>query len=242
MTIQEMHFDFMQKLNKMDSQRYRDLLVPEIDWKLNEAQEIFVKLTADPTLQSDLGVEVNQRTTDDIRTIVVNQKFADGIIPTVWDEDDTYIASLPDDYWFYLNSDVYASKDGCTSVQMRKVSIVQHDDEHENSPYNRSSFNWREVNVSFIKEGLLIFTDGDFSVGKVCYQYLVKPTMMHNAQDFEAGSYLYFDGTELTGRQDCILPDSCHRDIVDLAVLITSGDLAMSSYAFKAKKLELSGK
>ena len=48
MTIQDMHYDFKKKLNKIDSQQNRNLLIPEIDWTLNEAQELFVKITAFP--------------------------------------------------------------------------------------------------------------------------------------------------------------------------------------------------
>ena len=61
MNAREMHYDFKQKLNKIDSQKYRNLLVPEIDWKLNEAQEVFVKIIAEPRLRSQLGFEINQR-------------------------------------------------------------------------------------------------------------------------------------------------------------------------------------
>ena len=80
MNAREMHYDFKQKLNKIDSQKYRDLIVPEIDWKLNEAQEVFVKVIAQPRLQSQLGFEINQRTINDIRTIVIDQKPVDGIV------------------------------------------------------------------------------------------------------------------------------------------------------------------
>ena len=38
MNISEMHYDFKKKLNKVDSEQNRNLLVPEIDWALNEAQ------------------------------------------------------------------------------------------------------------------------------------------------------------------------------------------------------------
>ena len=48
MTIQEMHYDFKMKLNKIDSEQYRNLRIPEIDWKLNEALEIFIKINAEP--------------------------------------------------------------------------------------------------------------------------------------------------------------------------------------------------
>ena len=44
MTIQEMHYDVKMKLNKVDSQQYRNLIIPQVDWILNEAQELFVKL------------------------------------------------------------------------------------------------------------------------------------------------------------------------------------------------------
>jgi hypothetical protein len=36
------------KFNKVDSQKNRNILVPEIDLYLNEAEEIFVKLIAEP--------------------------------------------------------------------------------------------------------------------------------------------------------------------------------------------------
>ena len=40
MNIREMHYDFKKKFNKIDSQKNRNLLVPEIDWSLNEAVNI----------------------------------------------------------------------------------------------------------------------------------------------------------------------------------------------------------
>ena len=43
LNVQEMHYDFKIKFNKLDSNDYRDFQVPEIDWLLNEAQEIFLK-------------------------------------------------------------------------------------------------------------------------------------------------------------------------------------------------------
>ena len=41
MTVQEMHYDFKMKLNKIDSEQYRNLRVPEIDWLLNEILQIY---------------------------------------------------------------------------------------------------------------------------------------------------------------------------------------------------------
>ena len=64
MNIKEMHYDFKKKLNKIDSQQYKNLLVPEIDWTLNEAAEIFVKDII------KAGIENGQTSIDDVRALI----------------------------------------------------------------------------------------------------------------------------------------------------------------------------
>ena len=89
MTIQEMHYDVKMKLNKIDSQQYRNLIVPQIDWILNEAQELFVKMIAEPRIASHYGYEIGQKTWMDIRSIVEEEKE---ITPT------DNLVSLPPDF------------------------------------------------------------------------------------------------------------------------------------------------
>lgn len=239
MTARQMHYDFKQKLNALDSQKYRNLEVPEIDWKLNEAQELFVKMIAEPRLQSQLGFEVNQRTLDDIRLIVRDQRFNEGVVPVAFDTDkSSYIAALPSDYWFYAKTVVYAKKGTC-EARMRKVKIMQHDDEHEESPFDRSSFEWRVVNVRFNKEGLRVFTDKTFEITKVCYEYLIQPKYIHNAQDFGDNGEYELEGTVLTGSQNCELPSGVHREIVDLAVFVATNDIPLPLYSLKKDKLNI---
>ena len=98
MTIEEMHYDFKQKLNKIDNQAYRNLRVPEIDWKLNEALDIFIKRVSEPRKKNGLGFERNQRTIDDIRTLVINQNTVTAnCIPAVVYDNTSYVLVLPDD-------------------------------------------------------------------------------------------------------------------------------------------------
>jgi hypothetical protein len=52
-------------------------------------------------------------------------------------------------------------------------------------------------------------------------------------------SYTLPDGTVLVGSQDCELPEHTHREIVDIAVLITTGDLQSGDYQLKQAKLNL---
>lgn len=239
MNAREMHYDFKQKLNKIDSQKYRNLLVPEIDWKLNEAQEVFVKIIAEPRLRNQLGFEVNQRTIDDIRTIVINQSFSGGtcITPTVYD-DSSFLIALPSNYWFHVASKIYATKGNCENVLL-KATPVEHDDESEVSFFDRSSFEWRRSNYRFIDTGIRAFTDGTFTITKYCLDYLKQPRRIHNAQDYQGATYTTLDGVVLTGTQSCELPVMVHKEIVDLAVLITAGDLSLPDYQFKLNKTKL---
>lgn len=239
MTARELQYDFKQKLNRIDSQKFRNLLVPEIDWKLNEAQELFAKMIAQPRLRSQYGFEINQRTIDDIRTIVIDQKKVDGAVPSVYDVSSfSYVITLPEDYWYYSSGRVYATKGNCTDIRL-KAKEIQHDDEAELSPFDRSSFEWRVSNIWFNSQGIVIFTDGTYTPTRFPIQYLKQPRIIHNAEDFEGGTYDTLEGVSLVGMSNCELPIGVHREVVDLAVLITSIDLNMPNVQLKQNKVRL---
>ena len=235
MNIKEMQYDVKFKLNKVDSEQYRNLRIPELDWVINEAYEIFVKSIAEPRTSNYLGFETSQRTIDDIRTIVVNDK---SLIPTKLDNK-TYTATLPQDYMFFISANIVMSKKGC-SDRSGTVIVRQHDDRFEISPFDDSSFEWKEVNIRFYDGGIKIFTDGTFEIKEVKLNYIRKHAYIHNAQDFlPTGSYKLPSGQVLTGIQNCELPDQTHREIVDIAVLILTNNLELPSYQFKQAKVNL---
>ena len=215
MTIEEMHYDFKVKINRIDTTRNRDFYIPEIDWLLNEAQELFVKIVAFPRRYTGLGFEVNQRTIDDIRPLVVFRYNA-----TINRVNEVI---LPDNYWHYLRGEVIMSKGECNNVEGR-IYIRQHDDEFEKSPFDKSSFEWREVNATFHGNRMKLYNK-DFVVNQVLLTYLRRPVYMHFAQGFGSGSYTLPDGTVLTGKQDCELPEQTHREIVDLAVMLATKNI-----------------
>lgn len=233
MDIKAMHYDYKKKLNKVDSQQHRNLRIPEIDWVLNEAQEIFIKLIAEPRLKNHLGFEVNQRTIDDIRTIVVSEKQSDPI--TINDNE----ASLPQDYLHFISGSVLTSKEGCDD-RKAKLFIRQQDDEFEQSPFDKSSFDWKTVNGIFAENKIEFFDDDTFTNKTLYIGYIKKPSYIHNAEDFTANGYNLPDGTNLSGIVNCELPDHTHREIVDIAVLITTGELENQlGYQFKQEKFNL---
>lgn len=235
MDIRAMHYDFKQKLNKIDSQQYKNLRVPEIDWKINEAVDIFIKLVAQPRIKNHLGFETSQRSIDDLRTIVVDE----AVLALANNADGTYTGTIPTDYQFYSSAEMTISKTDCTAKTARAIQI-QHDDRDQESPFDKSSFNWGEVNVRFYEDGIKIFTDSTFAVDEFRLDYIKKHLYIHNAQDFLPGAtYNLPDGTVLAGSQDCVLPEHTHREIVDIAVLIATGELQMPDYQIKQNKLNL---
>jgi hypothetical protein len=238
MSIKRMHYDVKVKLNKVDSQQYRNLLIPEIDWALNEAQYIFIKNIAEPRKKRntlDVGFEKNQRAIDDIRTIV-----KDNVVSTASKIDDyTYTIGLPSDYMHLVSCKAKLTKGGCYNVPADCV-LRQHDDSFESSPFDKSSFEWREVNIRFYDEGIKVFSDGTFSVNSLHLDYIRKPLYMHNAEDFgSSAQYILPDGVTLTGYQDCELPFQTHSEIVDIAVLVLTGQMQYNDYNIKREKLNL---
>lgn len=227
MSIKRMHYDFKKKFNKLDSQGNRNLLVPEIDWALNEAHDIFVALIAEPRLKNHLGFETSQRSIDDIRTIV----------ETACSDPSEGLISLTDDYLYFVRGKCSTRKGNCTSTA--RLLIKQHDDMFEESPFDRSSFEWQEVTALFNSQGLQAQTDGTFDIDEACITYIRRTPYMHNAEDYRGGTYTLPSGEVLTGFLDCELPEATHREIVDIAVLVASGEIQASDYQLKLNKLKL---
>lgn len=228
MTIKDMHYDFKKKLNKIDSQQNRNLRVPEIDWTLNEAQELFVKMIAFPRASRHLGLEVSQRTIDDIRTIVVEDECI-----SVGEDGNV---TLPENYLHLVTGRALMSKGDCEDVKSRPILVRRHNEEFQDSVFDISSFEWREVNAVFHEDGIRVFDDGTFTITKLCIDYIRKFKYIHNAEDFRAGTYNLPSGQTLTGHQNSELPESTHREIVDLAVMIASGELQLTSFNFHQAK------
>lgn len=234
-----MHYDFKMKFNKGDSQNNRNFQVPEIDWLLNEALSIYIKVIAEPRFRKPemSGIDFNQRTINDLREIVDESKSkeATGIALTQFD-DTRWLATLPTDYMFYTRGYVVATKDKCKG-KLRCYEKSRGDIHEENTHYN-SSFEWREINIETSGNNLVIYSDNTFTPSKLLLSYLRIPKYMHNAQDF-GGSYMNADKTvTYTGHQNCELSSITHSEIVDLAVLITAGNI-LGDYQTKLEKLKL---
>jgi len=238
MTVQDMHYDFKKKYNKVDSQQNENLLIPEIDWTLNEAMNLFIKIIAQPRLVSYTGFEKNQRTIDDIRTLVKNNQcfnVSNNVLP------------LPNNYLHFIKGYTLLSKEGCTPDEQENNSrnrfkkarlfITKHNDLFEENTFTKSSFEWGEVNALFFDGGLRFYTDNTFTIKECCLSYIRKPLYIHNAINFYTGTYSLPSGIILTGSQNCELPEHTHSEIVDIAVMLATGELYASDFQTKLAKL-----
>ena len=235
MNVREMQYDIRQKVNRLGTNQNQNLRIPELDWKINEAIDVFIKAVAQPRIPNHLGFETSQRSTDDVRTLVVDDKP----LPVVKVDEFTYYAELPTEYNFFVSGRVDITKDACGSKTARAIP-QQHDDRFQEDSFANSSYEWGDVNIYFYEKGIKIFTDGTFKVDKLRLDFIKKHPYVHNAQDFlPQKSYKDLRGYTLTGSQDCELPEHTHREIVDLAVLSIATDLQLPDYQIKQARLAL---
>lgn len=229
MTIVDMHFDFKEKMNKIDSQTFINYRIPEIDRFLNDGMMIFIKNIAYPRNLKSSFVEKNQRTIDDIRTIVTEAKgvpINDGK------------CRLPNDYMFYVKAEALCQKEGDT----KKLRVIKrkHKDRFDANVFYNSSYEWGEVMGYFRGDDLYLFDDTTFQIISCDLSYIRSPRYMHNANGIrQGGGYSLGDGNMLTGTQDCELPEHTHNEIVDLAVMIAKGIVHEDGYRASQEKLRL---
>ena len=230
MDIRDMHYDFAIKYNKVDSNGNEHLEIPEIDWLLNEAQEMYIRNIAEPFSNKFHGFELNQRTIDSISPIVKTEDIT--IVSNSY-------AELPEDYFFYVNGIVTMSRGKCLN-KTGLLLIKQHDDEFLFDSFQKSSFEWRELVANFEERGLVIYPE-DFIVNKIALTYLKKPEYLHNAEDFNpGGGYELPSGKSLLYRSHCIFKEDVCKDIVDIAVMLAAQNTGIvPKYNLKMNKLKI---
>jgi len=254
MTAREMYYYFTVKFNSLHSAQNRVWTVPEVDAMLNLAQLEYIKLhlrrlhpmKLSKYLGSNLfargidahSFESTQRDIDSLRTIVVNNRNL--IFDSVTPDGKEYTFKLPDDdYLYFISGKAIINKEPCGEKSASLV-VRQHDDAHEKSLFDKSSYEWGEVNVRFYEGGIKCFSDGTFSISKCMINYIRKPRPIFNGTAFERYDpssdsiivgYELPDGTLINYDQDCELPELAHGDIVDYAVMLASAIISAPSYA-----------
>lgn len=237
MTAKDMQLDVRMKLNKLDSQKYRELQVQEVDWKLYEAELLIIKKYYD-SMQFDRIMEV----------VVTEEQ----LFPSPAIVENICRFKLPLDFLHYISGHVLIFKNNCYKIVDVESSAeilalpkpetitVRADlipksfvDIHVDSVLDSSSFEWRQVNFNFAGNDMLLYIDDSFSVVRPHITYIRKPARIVSLPSYQ------LPGGEILTYKDCELHESLHNEIVDLAVLIASTDLQMKDIQSKENKVKL---
>jgi hypothetical protein len=245
-TIQEMHFDFDIKADKVDSLQKRSFNTAQKDWLLNEAQWVWLKNNYGITQINRGAFEVTEHRIQDLKNLHIKSPSPQpGIATTVLS---TSVYEVPLnllDYEFLFTTRIRAliTKGNCSKEV--PVSQVQTDDLNDalTDPFNRPNFITGDVLCVFGKSttntatdlnpqgtgSLFLYTDGTFTVDTVYIEYIKYPNRMwfgnyDITSDLRpktiSNSYVYQAGVDPP--VNCELNSHVHNEIVDLAVHIAS--------------------
>lgn len=217
MTAKDMQYDVRAKLNKLDSQKYRNLRVQEVDWKLNEAQLILIN----QMYKASNLKEINE-------VVVSNYDLGSYV-----DEgENVFSFQMPENYLHYISGHAYIKKHNC---DFKRANLFQKQfyDVHVDSQFDSSSYEWREVMYSLSNNRLLAYTDGTFEIGNVHINYVRIPKRIVSLDEYN------MPNGELVTYTDCELHVNLHNMLVDIAVMIIAGDLQMQDVTMKINKIKL---
>jgi hypothetical protein len=250
MNIEEMHIDFKRKLNKVDSEKYRNFRPQEIDLYLREGEEVLIK-------QKLIAFETSQKLIDDLRMLLVKHE-SDGAQPLQVSsiEGNAYVFDLTDlgtvdnsvpnayKYLYHMRSVVVGTDPVCGEAGL-KVNVTQTDDLTEalSSEFYSPSYFWREVPAMFSGNKLYVYSDGTFTLDNLKIDYLKRPKKMANPDAVKDSlgnviGYNHPDGTPAI-QQDCEIQSAFFpREVVDEAIRIAMIDLGDNRFQlsdFKTK-------
>lgn len=239
MTLQELHYDFDLKIDKVATFSKEDFTRAEKDWLLNEAQKVFVKTRITGNNVSGTAFETTQKRIDDLSSLVVKFPQQPEIIPIGLDGGvyELPLENLAYPYLYFIRGQATVLlPNSCT--KLASLKLVQHDDLNYllEDPFNNSDYSEIVFNFGRASNGnksSIYLYPGIHSLGGIRLEYVKKPSRINY------GGYAYIDGVAYP-QQECELPEHTHSEIVDLAVQIASGIIESPEYVqLKTQKVFL---
>lgn len=208
-SIQETVYKFKLEYDKLDSNDFPKLELPQIIILLNKAQLIEVG-TAYNKFEED------QSSVDDIQIIHIKDLplITYTISNTLTNE---YSAPLPDNYYALTRSYSYGVNTVCGS-QVLYNSQITHNELNEvlQDPNRKPSYDWQEIPIVLSQDKVFGYTDSTFTLETLKIEYLRNPTNM------DIIGYTHFDSTASTN-VNCEFHDDFQEKIISMALLIAKG-------------------
>jgi hypothetical protein len=222
MTIQEAHYDFKMKMDKVDSLSKPDLNDAEIDWLLNEAQLLFLAQRVGTNNLYKMGFEVNAKRIEDISTLVIKYPLQPAIIPNNLGDFiyEVNLHTLEYNVYQVIAAWAKAQVQDCPDIDVA-LKHIQHDDYRDSlkDPFNKPSsqffpYNYGRATTNPDHRSIFIY-GSDKPITEVYLEYIKVPRRV------SLGTYEYIDGV-IYPPQTFEFPESRHTQIVDIAVFLAS--------------------
>ena len=204
-----------ERINKLDSQDYDNILCWQIVEAFNKAQVEWCRrqLHGINTLRE--GDEQSTRRKDDLQAILVKDDIS------IQKEDIYYRASIPENYLQWKRIDVNACKGCCDN---RRMTVYLASEENLNQLLRDKSkqpnFSWAETFATLTADGINIYTNGDFEISESKLTYYRQPILIQIE-----GCINPYTEVESTTEVISEFKDDIVELIIDEAVSILAGDI-----------------
>lgn len=226
-------YDFVRKINSVNSSRVNDFRIVDIVAFINEAYEVWYE-------NKVAAAETNSKVRNDLRVFEIKGKELECI------EVDCNICKIeyPPDLYSVLNREVLScNTECCGDIEKRiPVSIVQSDDLPlaRRNPYTKSDFKWERVIGDEAGKGMYLYHDGSMSIKKVLIDYFKKLSYIQAPELVECkeNAYRDYDDELITKNVDLEIDTYGARQITDIAVLNASDAISdTTKYQVKLKSI-----
>ncbi len=204
-----------ERINKLDSQDYDNILCWQVVESFNKAQVEWCRrqLHGINTLRE--GDEQSTRRKDDLQAILVK----DPVLLTK--EDIYYRAPIPQDYFQWKRIDVDACKGCCDN---RRMTVYLAEEENLNQllrdKSKQPSFAWAETFATLSDDGINIYTNGEFEISESRLTYYRQPRLIQIKDCTNP-----YTGVTSTEEVISEFKDDIVELIIDEAVSILAGDI-----------------
>jgi len=240
MDITQMHWEFKQRANKLDSNHKKDLSDAEIDALINDIQHLYIETYYSGNIynRNKLGFESVQQRTDMLSTLVVGQPEQVKLLPVLYNSDlEVYEFDFDGLKYKYKHLiRVYYIDPTCGKFN---IKLEQHDDINLllDDAFRGPSFQWRSL-IATIKSSsdidsessLYVYTNGVIDISSGIYvEYIKEPVDVflgtYDSIDYvncindggnPASCNVYYNTT--TDRVSSEIPENYHTLLIDMCV------------------------
>lgn len=237
MTNKEQIYKFKLEYDKLDSNDFPKLELPQILLYLNKAQTATIEQIYDPD-DNKLGFETTQLTMDHLSPIHVKSEPLVPLIVSTGNPNEYYfnLSNLSQKYMHLTRSYSYGTSPVCGSQILDNLVYTSNElNQVLKDPNRKPSFEWQEIPITVAQDRGYFYTDGTFTLETVKWEYLREP------KEIDMAGYTKFDGSPSID-QDCEFDNTIAENIINLALVYaktTVGDFSGAQATAGAAKLEL---